>query len=98
MSLKFIKNKEDFTCEKCGTFNMGDGYTNHCFSCLWSKHVDNFPGDRAQKCGGLMRPVSIKIRENTYILRHKCEVCGLEKNNKTTKNDVLDNFLNQKTY
>ena len=24
----------------------GNGYTNHCPKCLWSKHVDINPGDR----------------------------------------------------
>ena len=51
---KFIKVKEDFVCEHCGAEVKGDGYTNHCPKCLWSKHVDVHPGDRAAECGGMM--------------------------------------------
>lgn len=44
----FTKTVEDFICAHCGTHVRGNGYTNHCPECLWSKHVDNNPGDRDQ--------------------------------------------------
>jgi len=56
-SLKFKKRKEDFFCENCGENVSGDGFTNHCPKCLWSKHVDVFPGDRKGSCNGLMKPI-----------------------------------------
>ena len=43
---KFERNREDFTCNNCELFVQGDGYTDHCPSCLYSKHVDINPGDR----------------------------------------------------
>ena len=86
-SQKFIKNKEDFVCEKCGTKVIGNGYTNHCPECLWSKHVDVFPGDRAGKCGGLMEPVRVEVKNKEYIIIHKCQKCGLERPNKAVKED-----------
>lgn len=36
----FTRVIEDFICENCGTEVKGNGYTNHCPKCLWSKHVD----------------------------------------------------------
>ena len=51
---RFTRVVEDFTCGQCGAAVTGDGYTNHCPLCLWSRHVDINPGDRAAECGGLM--------------------------------------------
>lgn len=83
----FIKNIENFVCQVCGYKVSGDGYTNHCSECLWSKHVDIEPGDRKSDCGGLMEPVSIEKKGREYIILHKCKKCGLEKRNKAQKND-----------
>jgi hypothetical protein len=40
----FQRHAEDFACEHCGHLEEGDGYTNHCTHCLWSRHVDINPG------------------------------------------------------
>lgn len=85
----FIRTKEDFTCEHCGRAVVGNGYTNHCPECLWSKHVDVDPGDRAAGCGGLMRPVSFEKRGEEIVVRHRCERCGHEKPNKLAPIDNL---------
>jgi len=90
---KFQKNKENFTCEYCNTFVIGDGYTNHCPNCLFSKHVDINPGDRACSCDGLMEPVSYKKEGEEISIIHKCLKCGLEKKNKTSKNDNFEKIL-----
>ncbi len=87
MSLLFIKNKEDFVCEKCGFEVVGNGYTNHCPECLWSKHVDVNPGDRKEDCGGLMQPVRIEKKGKDYTIIHRCVRCGVEKPNKAVKED-----------
>lgn len=86
----FIKNKEDFVCEQCGASVVGSGYTNHCPRCLYSKHVDIIPGDRAHACEGLMQPIQVKQKGKEYILTHKCLVCDTEKNNKLSKNDNFE--------
>ena len=62
MSKNFQKKVEDFVCEHCQTKNQEDGYTNHCPNCLWSRHVDINPGDRAEKCGGMMEPIDFEVR------------------------------------
>lgn len=89
MNRKFIRKKEDFTCENCGVFVKGSGYTNHCPKCLWSKHVDINPGDRENACGGLMKPIRIEMKGREYMIVAKCVKCGLEKRNKTDKEDDM---------
>lgn len=87
---KFKKTREDFVCENCGREVKGDGFTNHCPKCLWSKHVDLFPGDRAGDCGGLMAPITVEEDGGEWSLIHKCQKCGLEKKNKVSKYDDFD--------
>lgn len=74
-------------CGKCGAHVEGNGYTNHCPECLWSKHVDIFPGDRAGECGGIMEPVRVEMKNKEYTIVHKCLKCGEEKRNKAVKDD-----------
>jgi hypothetical protein len=88
--MSFIKTKENFVCEKCGFFVEGNGYTNHCPKCLWSKHVDVFPGDRQEKCLGMMEPIGITKTGDEYVISHKCTKCGLKKTNKAVKEDNFD--------
>jgi ribosomal protein L37AE/L43A len=90
MSETFRRTKEDFVCEHCGTAVTGNGYTNHCPNCLWSKHVDVHPGDRAAECGGMMEPVSVSSKSGEYIITHKCTRCGYEKNNSASAEDSID--------
>jgi hypothetical protein len=89
----FQKNIEDFTCEKCGQEIAGDGYTNHCYHCLWSKHVDVNPGDRESDCCGLMRPVSLENNSDVFYIVHKCEKCGHAKRNKAQKGDDFNELI-----
>lgn len=76
MSTKFQRTKEDFTCEHCGAEVKGTGYTNHCPKCLWSKHVDINPGDRAEECGGMMEPILVEGIVDRYMITQKCKKCG----------------------
>jgi transcription elongation factor Elf1 len=87
---KFTRTIEDFTCGHCGANVLGNGYTNHCPVCLWSKHVDINPGDRLNTCGGMMKPVAVEIDHGEYILIHRCENCGISKRNKTVPTDNFD--------
>lgn len=93
MGKSFVRRTEDFICERCGNTVKGTGYTNHCPFCLWSKHVDVFPGDRASICKGMMEPVSIEKRKNHYVVIHRCTKCGYEKRNKTAQDDNFDILL-----
>ena len=73
---KFQRRIEDFICEKCGTHVSGDGYTDHCPSCLWSKHVDVNPGDRASVCEGAMEPTAVEGTTPNYVILYRCVRCG----------------------
>lgn len=93
MQKKFQRKIEDFVCENCGFKVTGNGYTNHCPKCLWSKHVDINPGDRLSDCGGLMEPISIETKAGEYTILHKCIKCGYEKRNKKVDEDDFDEIL-----
>lgn len=70
-------------------------YRNHCPTCLYSKHVDVVPGDRASACHGPMRPVRLEHRSGKgRVIVHRCEWCGCERPNRvaadTRQPDDLD--------
>jgi rubrerythrin len=84
---KFSKKVEDFTCEVCGQKVKGSGYTDHCPHCLFSKHVDLFPGDRKAKCKGLMEPIGVIKRKGKWQILYRCQKCGHERFNKIAPED-----------
>ena len=86
-----------FKCENCRELILplnNGSYRNHCPYCLYSKHVDNKPGDRSNICQGLMRPISIKVNSKKGMqIVHKCLLCGEVKVNKVAEQSVQpDNF------
>lgn len=98
MARKFQRTKEDFTCEQCQTLVIGDGYTNHCPNCLWGKHVDVNPGDRAANCGGMMEPIAVQFSGGEYKIHYRCLKCKFERPNRASESDnreILDSLLNQ---
>ena len=90
---QFSKTIEDFTCENCGHKVVGNGYTNHCPNCLYSKHVDINPGDRSSDCGGMMEPVDVEIKKGVYVIVHQCKKCGFVRKNKTNPEDNFNAIL-----
>ncbi len=90
---KFTKTVEDFNCAHCGAVVRGNGYTNHCPECLWSRHVDNNPGDRASDCGGMMSPIKIEKAGEEFIITHRCEKCGKIMRQRTTDKDNIDAII-----
>ncbi|MGD0977057.1 MAG: RNHCP domain-containing protein [Minisyncoccia bacterium] len=93
MTKKFQRTIEEFTRGKCVFTVLGNGYTNHCPQCLWSKHVDINPSDRQAICQGFMEPVGIELKSGEYTILHRCVSCGFEKRNKTSKDDNFDVIL-----
>ena len=83
------KENTGFVCENCGreVLPVTDGsYRNHCPFCLYSKHIDIEPGDRAGRCGGLMRPVGLIYKSGKgFQLVHRCLKCGEEKVNRVAE-------------
>ena len=92
-SKKFKRTKEDFVCGNCQEKIIGNGYTNHCPHCLWSKHVDVNPGDRLSSCQVLMEPINIELKQGNYLILHRCLICGHEKINKTAEDDNFETIL-----
>ncbi len=87
---RFARN-EGFVCERCGASvaPLSNGSCrNHCPECLWSKHVDIVPGDRAAVCGGLMECIAVEAdARRGWMLVHKCTRCGIIRRNKAALND-----------
>ncbi|MBU0731263.1 RNHCP domain-containing protein [Patescibacteria group bacterium] len=90
---KFQRKVEDFVCENCGHKIKGSGFTNHCPSCLYSKHVDINPGDRASDCGGLMEPIALEGAIDKEKILFRCQKCGHLKRNKLQKGDNKQKLL-----
>ena len=85
---RFTKNDDSFVCGHCGLTVSPLGYSsrNHCPRCLWSRHVDVNPGDRAEDCGGLMEPVKVEPHaKKGYVIIHRCQLCG-----KVSRNRAAD--------
>ena len=79
------RTNHGFACEQCGAqvLPMQGGFRNHCPVCLWSKHVDIVPGDRASDCGGLMQPVALESdAKRGWMLAHRCVRCGFTRRNR----------------
>jgi hypothetical protein len=90
----FQRTLEDFECGHCGFFVRGQhGFENHCTQCLWSKHVDINPGDRAASCHGLMPPVQLDDRKGQYRYLQRCVLCGHERWNKQQDGDDFEAIL-----
>ncbi len=87
-----------FICENCGASvpPLAQGSCrNHCPECLHSKHVDIYPGDRANGCGGLLEPVSATLdARRGYMIVHRCQRCGEIRRNRAAPDDpaAADNF------
>ena len=86
---------EEFICENCGKKVPKLGYScrNHCPYCLYSKHVDIDPGDRAQSCHGLLEPIGIEKNKKGYIIIFKCKKCGEIRKNKIAEDDDMDKII-----
>lgn len=90
---RFQRKIEDFQCANCACRAKGTGFTNHCPKCLYSKHVDINPGDRAESCRGLMRPVDLEQKHGQIVLIHRCEKCGAKRRVKIDKDDDYQEVL-----
>lgn len=95
---RFQVINEGFTCGNCGREVPPTAQTtprNHCPFCLWSKHVDVNPGDRANACRGMLRPIGIYTHtKKEYIILHQCQRCGERVRSKAILSDenTADDF------
>ena len=89
---KFNMLDESFICENCNknVDKLKYSARDHCPFCLYSKHVDINPGDRANKCKGLLKPIEIEKFKNTYKIIYKCQKCKQLHKNIVATDDNLD--------
>lgn len=90
---QFTKRDEEFICENCGKKVSKLIYTSrdHCPYCLYSKHVDNMPGDREETCKGLLKPIQVELdNKKGFVIIYKCEKCGAIRKNKSAEDDNKD--------
>ena len=90
---RFQRRFEDFICQNCGAEVKGNGYTDHCPICLWGKHVDLNPGDRASNCGGMMEPMQVYKKGSVYVIAYICQKCGHEFRVKAAENDNFEALI-----
>ncbi|NCP67615.1 RNHCP domain-containing protein [bacterium] len=94
---RFTHRNEGFKCENCEA-DVPDAVgtcRNHCTECLYSKHVDVNPGDRAAACGGKMRPAGLELKSGLpNRIMHVCLKCNFERPNKVAEDDNQDALLN----
>jgi hypothetical protein len=74
------RSPTSFRCRNCRldvpADAPGTAHRNHCPNCLWSRHVDDSPGDRAALCGSSMEPIAISVRgAGEWVLVHRCLGC-----------------------
>ena len=92
---KFHMVDENFRCENCGREVSKLNYTarDHCPYCLYSKHVDINPGDRANPCQGLLRPIDLEKFKDTYKIVYTCEKCQAIHKNIVANDDNMEAII-----
>ena len=87
---------ESFTCLNCGKIVNKLQYSarDHCPYCLYSKHVDINPGDRANNCQGILKPIEIEKFKNTFKIVYRCEKCNELHKNIIANDDNFDIIVN----
>ena len=82
-SFTCIHCRRDVPIESCGT-----RHRNHCPSCLWSRHVDEEPGDRRCACRSPMEPIGIEVRrDHEWAIIHRCTGCDTLRTNRIAGDD-----------
>lgn len=92
---KFTMRDEHFICEKChyNVSKLNYSARDHCPNCLYSKHVDIMPGDRKNKCQGLLKPIGIEKFKDTYKIIYECEKCHQLHKNIMANDDNFDKII-----
>ena len=93
---QFNEIDEEFVCENCGKQVPKLGYScrNHCPYCLYSKHVDINPGDRAETCHGLLEPIGVDLTaKKGYVIIYKCQKCGAIRKNIMARDDDMNKII-----
>lgn len=96
---KFNMIDNPFICENCNhkVDKLEYSARDHCPKCLYSKHVDINPGDRANSCKGLLEPIGIEKFKDSYKIIYKCRKCGQMHKNKIANDDNMDLIIDLST-
>lgn len=96
------KENASFICEKCGKEIQpltNGSYRNHCPFCLYSKHLDDKPGDRLSKCRGIMKPIGLDYSaKKGYQIIHQCLNCKKTQKNKVARDTIQEDNIIQLMY
>jgi hypothetical protein len=92
------RRADSFRCRHCrldvSISAPGTRHRNHCPSCLWSRHLDELPGDRAAGCAGAMEPIAVAVRDDgEWALVHRCEACSAVRLNRIAGDDNAYSLL-----
>ena len=92
MSRKSRPERAVFTCLHCrrevAGQSCGTRHRNHCPYCLWSRHLDEEPGDRRCACRAPMAPIGIEVRDDgEWAIIHRCTGCGTLRTNRVAGDD-----------
>lgn len=92
---KFNMIDESFVCDNCKKIVEKLNYSarDHCPHCLYSKHVDINPGDRANECKGLLKPIGIEKFKDSYKIIYRCIKCNQSHKNIMAKDDNIDKII-----
>lgn len=91
-SKRFTSRNEEFTCEVCSkrVSPRKKSCRNHCPFCLSSKHIDIFPGDRANTCQGVQKAIGYEnFSQKGLVLIFRCERCQAITKNIAAENDPI---------
>ena len=73
-SERALTDEESFRCVHCkervSVDVFGTAHRNHCPRCLWSRHLDDFPGDRKSSCKSGMEPAAVAVRSDGEWAHH----------------------------
>ena len=92
---RFKMIDENFICENCKNKVTKLEYSarDHCPYCLYSKHLDINPGDRLNKCQGLMKPIGVEKFKDTFKIIYKCQKCGENHKNICATDDDFNKII-----
>lgn len=92
---RFKMIDEQFTCINCGkeVMPLKKSARDHCPYCLYSLHVDINPGDRLNKCKGMLKPIGLDKYKDTYKIVYECEKCHQHHRNIMAYDDDYDKIL-----
>ncbi len=92
---RFTMKDEPFVCDHCHLEVSPLQYSarDHCPYCLYSKHVDISPGDRANDCQGLLLPCGIEKFKDTYKIIYRCQRCHQQHKNIMANDDDIEEII-----